>query len=49
MKLTIAILGFILLATYQVILGYEFDGYSYALGVYVMTALSWASMKEERK
>lgn len=49
MKATIAILGFLLLVTYQVILGYNFDWYSYTLGVYVVYALSWVFTKEESK
>lgn len=49
MKVTIAILGFLLLITYQVILGYDFDWYSYFLGVYIMTASSWVFSKEESK
>jgi hypothetical protein len=49
MKATIAILGFLLLVTYQVILGYSFDWYSYTLGVYVIFASSWAFSKEESK
>lgn len=49
MKVTIAILGFILLVTYQVILGYSFDWYSYALGIYVVFTFAWAFSKEESK
>ncbi|EOQ00978.1 hypothetical protein [Bacillus cereus] len=49
MKLTIAVLGFLLLITYQVILGYDFNWYSYALGVYVILASSWVIAKEESK
>lgn len=49
MKLTIALLGFILLLTYQVILGYTFDLYSYFIGVYVIHAFSWAASKEVKQ
>lgn len=49
MKITIEILGFLLLVTYQVMLGYSFDWYSYTLGVYVIYAFSWAFAKEESK
>lgn len=49
MKATIAILGFLLLVTYQVILGYSFDWYSYTLGVYVVSTFAWVFSKEESK